>query len=178
MQPVAVSLSSPPPPARSLHPSLPSHFPEFFSDAIPCTRGARETALRNESLKMLGRGIAGLTNEFRRGYTSRRAQLHFEVLSLAGNQPAWQMFAKTSTSRVSLRILYIFRDSPALPGHEERRRKMLSASILFSRLRSSSRYGEHELPRLKLCSRDSDYVLEFQSITFVDVWRIVGKRSQ
>jgi len=52
---------------------------------------------------------------------------------------------------------------------------MLSASVSYSGASNSgatpfllARYGEHELPRLKLCSRDSDYVLEFRAITFED----------
>jgi hypothetical protein len=47
---------------------------------------------------------------------------------------------------------------------------MLSASISYSGATPFflARYGEHELPRLELRSRDSDYVLEFRAITFED----------
>lgn len=78
-------------------------------------------------------------------------------------------------------ILCISHDSRSLRP-EERRRKMLSASILFQREKlrrphSSSRYSEHELPHLKLCSRDSDYVLEFRDITFEDARRESSERD-
>lgn len=63
---------------------------EFFIDIILAALH-RETS----PWKWLGRR-AGLTNEFRRAVVPGR--LRFEVLSLAGNQPGWQMFAETSTS--------------------------------------------------------------------------------
>jgi hypothetical protein len=72
---------------------------EFFNDAISAYAGRARA--RNEFLKMPGRAM--LTNEFRRGYSQSVSGPvpRFEVLSSAGNQPAWQMSAKTSTSGVS-----------------------------------------------------------------------------
>lgn len=71
--------------------SIPSRpIVEFFIDIILAALH-RETS----PWKWLGRR-AGLTNEFRRAVVPGR--LRFEVLSLAGNQPGWQMFAETSTS--------------------------------------------------------------------------------
>lgn len=79
------------------NPSFSDPIAEFFNDTILSAvhSGLASFAPRNESMEN-GASGAGLTNEFRRG--SVPAPLHFEVLSPVGNQPAWQMFAETSTS--------------------------------------------------------------------------------
>jgi len=119
---------------------------------------------------------ARLTNEFWRGYTSH--------LVLGCISRAYRRLEISSPGRCSLKprplVVHPIRlpqlshslgsqkDAKCerfIPARELRR---VSLSPPFS---PSSFSREHELPDLKLCSRDSDYVLEFRSITFEDAWR-------
>jgi len=82
-----------------------------------------------------------------------RARPRFELLSSAGNQPAWQMLAKTSTSGVSpvVHLVHLLSLSPSLSLSlsrvGEERREMLSASISYSQREQLGR------PPVLSCSR-------------------------